>query len=113
MENVLYNELCARGFNIDVGVVHHRWKDDDGRMRTSVLEVDFIVNKGEKRYYIQSALSVSNEEKRRQEINSLRKIDDSFQKIVVVKDDILPWTDELGIQYINIEDFLLTGINEL
>lgn len=113
MENVLYNELQARGFCIDVGVVNHRWKDADGKMKTSMLEVDFIVNRGEKRYYIQSALTIADEQKRIQETNSLRRIDDSFVKIVIVKDDILPWTDENGIQYINIEDFLLSKINEL
>jgi len=77
------------------------------------LEVDFVVNKTEKRYYIQSALTVSDEDKRRQEVNSLNKIDDSYAKIVVVRDNILPWRDEKGVLYINIEDFLLERINEL
>lgn len=113
MENVLYNELCARGFNVDVGVVPVRWKDGDGKMRQSMLEVDFVLNKAERRYYIQSALSVSDEGKRRQETNSLNRIDDSYQKIVIVKDSILPWTDDHGVRYVNIEDFLLEGINDL
>jgi len=113
MENVLYNELCARGFNVDVGVVPVRWKDGDGKMRQSMLEVDFVLNKAERRYYIQSALSVSDEDKRRQETNSLNRIDDSYQKIVIVKDSILPWTDDHGVRYVNIEDFLLEGINDL
>ena len=65
------------------------------------------------RYYIQSALTVADEEKRQQEINSLTRIDDSYTKIVVVRDDILPWTDNNGVQYINIEDFLLDRINLL
>ncbi len=113
MENVLYNELRARGFSIDVGVVNHRWKDDAGKNRQSALEVDFVINKGEKRYYLQSALTIDNEPKRLQEINSLNRISDTFAKFVVVKDDILPWTDENGIQYINIEDFLLDVIDKL
>lgn len=113
MENVLYNELRARGFNVDVGVVPLRRKDADGRMKTSMLEVDFVVNRGEKRHYIQSALTVGEEQKRLQEVNSLHRIDDSFAKWVVVKDDILPWTDEQGVRYVNIEDFLLREIQQL
>ncbi len=113
MENVVYNELAARGFSIDVGIVNHRWIDEDGKKRQTALEVDFVVNKGEKRYYIQSALTVESESKRLQEVNSLNRIEDSFTKIVVVKDDILPWTDENGVRYVNIEDFLLKDINRL
>ncbi|MDE6342304.1 MAG: ATP-binding protein [Muribaculaceae bacterium] len=113
MENVLYNEFKARGFNIDVGIVPHRWKDSDGKTRQTALEVDFILNKGNKQYYIQSALTIANEEKRMQEINSLSRVDDSFDKIVIVKDDILPWTDDKGIRYINVEEFLLKDINDL
>lgn len=113
MENILYNELNSRGFNVDVGVVPVRRKDDEGKMRQSMLEVDFVLNKVEKRYYIQSALTVSDEMKRIQETKSLNRIDDSFQKIVIVKDSILPWSDEYGINYMNIEDFLLEGINNL
>lgn len=113
MENVLFNELKARGFSIDIGMIGHRWKDKEDKMRQTQLEVDFVVNKAEKRYYIQSALTVADEDKRRQEVNSLNRIDDSYTKMVIVKDDILPWTDERGIQYINIEDFLLKTINEM
>ena len=79
----------------------------------SQLEVDFVVNKTDKRYYIQSALTVANEEKRKQETNSLNRIDDSYTKIVIVRDNILPWIDDKGVQYINIEDFLLERINVL
>ncbi|MGM9693065.1 MAG: ATP-binding protein [Alloprevotella sp.] len=113
MENVLYNELKARGFSIDVGVVPVRWKDEAGKMRLSQLEVDFVINKGAQRHYIQSALTVADEDKRRQEVNSLGKIDDTFSKIVIVKDNILPWTDETGVRYINVEDFLLKEIDRL
>lgn len=113
MENIIYNELKARGFSVDVGVVNHRWNNGEGVFRQSQLEIDFVVNKIDKRYYIQSALTVADEEKRSQETNSLYRIDDYFTRIIVVKDNILPWTDERGVQYINIKDFLLNKINEL
>jgi len=113
MENVLYNEFIARGFSVDVGVVPYHWKTEDGKTKHSQLEVDFIVNKGYQRYYIQSALNIDTEEKHAQEINSLIRIDDSFQKIVVVKDDIIPWKDEQGILYIGIQEFLLNHIDQL
>ena len=112
MENILYNELASRGFSIDVGVVEYNHTVSGKNIRTQ-LEVDFVVNRADKRYYIQSALTTADEEKRQQEVNSLNRIDDSFAKIVVVGDNILPWTDERGVQYINIEDFLLERINEL
>ncbi len=113
MENILFNELKARGFSVDVGIVEYNHKNAEGKNVCTQLEVDFVVNKGVSRYYIQSALTVDEESKRFQEINSLNRIDDSFTKIVVVKDEILPWTDDRGIQYINIQDFLLTRINSM
>lgn len=113
MENVLFNELKARGFSVDVGVVPIRWRDEADKMRLSQLEVDFVINKSDRRYYIQSALTVADEAKRLQEVNSLNRIDDAFTKIVVIKDDMLPWTDERGVRYINIEDFLLREIDKL
>jgi predicted AAA+ superfamily ATPase len=113
MENIIYNELIARGFNVDVGVVEYNHKDANGKKIRTQLEVDFVVNKIDKRYYIQSALTVADEEKRQQEVNSLNRIDDSYTKIVVVRDNVLPWTDEKGVQYVYIEDFLLEKINTL
>ena len=113
MENVLFNELTARGFNVDVGVVKYNHTNEEGKKVRSQLEVDFIVHKADRKYYIQSALTVSEESKRQQEINSLNRINDSYAKIVIVRDDIMPWTDDNGVQYINIEDFLLNKINEL
>lgn len=107
MENIIYNELAARGFDIDVGVVEYNYKNKDGKSQRSQLEVDFVANKNSKRYYIQSALSISEEEKRKQETNSLYRITDSFKKIVIVKDDIIPWHDEKGILYLGIKKFLL------
>ncbi|MCQ2339035.1 MAG: ATP-binding protein [Paludibacteraceae bacterium] len=113
MENVLYNELTARGFSVDVGVVPYHWKTEDGKTVHSQLEIDFVVNKSFQRYYIQSALNVDTKEKREQEIASLNRVDDSFRKIVVVKDDIIPWTDESGITYVGIEEFLLKHVGGL
>lgn len=107
MENILYNELVVRGYDVDVGVVEYNFKNAAGKSERTQLEVDFVANMGSKRYYIQSALSVSEESKRQQEINSLLKIGDSFKKIVVVKDSSIPWHDENGILYIGIEQFLL------
>lgn len=89
-----------------MGVVEYCYKVD-GKSKRTQLEVDFVANKGSKRYYIQSALTVSDEDKRQQEINSLKRVGDSFRKIVVVKDNIIPWHDDNGILYIGIEQFLL------
>jgi predicted AAA+ superfamily ATPase len=107
MENIIYNELSIREFDIDIGVVEYNYKDDEGKSRRKQLEIDFVANKVNKRYYIQSALTVSSEEKRLQEINSLVRTDNSFKKIVIVKEDIIPWHDENGILYLGIEKFLL------
>ena len=107
MENVLFNDLIRRGFDVDVGVVEQNVRDDSGKNIRKQLEVDFVVNRGDERYYIQSALSIADPEKREQEIASLIRIPDSFRKIVVVRDYIKPCQDENGIQYIGIEDFLL------
>lgn len=107
MENVLCNDLLRRGFDVDVGVVERNVRMEDGKNIRKQLEVDFVVNRGDERYYIQSALSIDDPDKREQEIASLLHIPDSFKKIVVVKDYIKPWRDEHGIQYVGIEDFLL------
>lgn len=107
MENVLYNDLVRRGMNVDVGVVEYNTKDSDGKKIRKQLEVDFVVNKGDKRFYIQSALSIADPEKKEQEIASLKRIPDSFSKIVVVRDYLKPWQDENGIIYLGIEQFLL------
>ncbi|WP_074963277.1 ATP-binding protein [Ruminococcus albus] len=107
MENIIYNELLYREFDVDVGVVEYNYIDSEGKKIRTNLEIDFVANKGSERYYIQSALTISAEEKRQQEINSLRRVKDSFKKIVVVKDDIIPWYDENGIYYVGIEKFLL------
>ncbi len=107
MENVLYSDLVRRGLDVDVGVVEYNTADGAGRKVRKQLEVDFVVNRGSDRFYIQSALSVADPEKREQEIASLLRIPDSFKKIVVVKDYMQPWTDDHGIQYMGVEPFLL------
>lgn len=107
MENVIFNELVAREYDVDVGVVEYNCQDENGKKIRVQLEVDFVANKGSKRYYIQSALSIDDEKKRKQETNSLLRVADSFKKIVVIKDDIIPWHDEDGILYVGIEQFLL------
>lgn len=107
MENVLYNDLIRRGMNVDVGVVEYNTKDITDKKIRKQLEVDFVINKGNKRCYIQSALSITDPEKRKQEIASLLRIPDSFTKYVVVKDYLEPWQDDHGITYVGIEQFLL------
>ena len=107
MENIIFNELKIRGFDVDIGVIEHNTKDATGKSRRNFLEIDFVANRGSNRFYIQSALYVDTQEKREQETQSLNRIHDSFKKIVVVKDDIEPWQDDKGIQYIGIEQFLL------
>ncbi len=106
MENVLYNDLIRRGYDVDVGVVEIATKDDDGKKVRKQLEVDFVVNRGSDRYYIQSALSIADPAKKEQEIASLLRIPDSFKKLVVVQGFLKPWRDDHGIQYVGIEQFL-------
>jgi len=113
MENIIYNELTARGFNVDVGVVEYNYKDEDGKSKRSKLEVDFVANMGNRRCYIQSAFAIPDEEKKQQEINSLRRINDTFNKVVVVRDKIKPWHDENGIYFIGVEDFVLHYVDNL
>ena len=107
MENVIYNELRMRGYNVDVGVVTIAEKDGAGRAVRKQLEVDFVCNLGSVRYYIQSAYSTPDDSKRMQEIRPFRKIDDSFKKIIITKDIVQPYYDDYGIMTINIYDFLL------
>lgn len=107
MENIIYNELCGRDFNVDVGVVEYCYKDEEKKSKRAHLEIDFVANKGSKKYYVQPALTVADEEKREQEVRSLNRVGDSFKKIVVIKDNVIPWHDDNGILYIGIEQFLL------
>ncbi len=107
MENVIYNELRARGFQVDVGAVYAKEKNANEIFEKKQLEVDFIANKGNNKYYIQSALTIALPEKMQQEKKSLLNIRDSFKKIIIVKDIIKPQRDENGISTISVFDFLL------
>jgi predicted AAA+ superfamily ATPase len=107
MENLLYNELRIRGFNVDVGVVPVVTKDEGGKQQRSQLEVDFVCNLGSRRYYIQSAFKMETDEKIQQERASLLKVDDSFKKIIVFGEEVPILRDNAGITTIGIYDFLL------
>lgn len=107
MENIIYNELRSRGYSVDVGLVEKRIIDTNGKESRKQLEIDFVANLGSKRYYIQSAFSMPTEEKCIQEKASLININDSFKKIVVVKDVVNVTRDEYGITTMSIYDFLL------
>ena len=107
MENIIYNELKIRGFQVDVGMVEHRTTDKDGKTIRKQYEVDFVANQGSQRYYIQSAFVMPTEAKERQESASLLNIDDSFKKIIIVKDYIKPKRNDDGIVTIGLIDFLL------
>lgn len=107
MENAIYNELRRQGFNVDVGVVVVNGKDEKGVSCRKQLEVDFVCNKGSRRCYIQSALALPTQEKIDQEINSLRRIDDGFEKIVIVGDSLISNHDNNGILFMSIYDFMM------
>ena len=107
MENIVYNELRSRGYSVDVGVVEKRGLNSEGKTERTYLEIDFIANLGSKRYYIQSAFSMPTEEKRMQEKASLVNVNDSFKKIILVKDVMNVTRDEDGITTMSIYDFLL------
>lgn len=107
MENIIFNELLIRNFNVDIGLVVVNQKDKNEKFLRKQLEVDFVCNKGSKRYYIQSAFAIPDQNKMKQESNSLLRINDSFKKIIIVKDTPAPWYTEEGILVMSIYDFLL------
>ena len=107
MENVIYNELLIRGYSVDVGAVEKRISGVEGSRQS--FEVDFVANQGSQRYYIQSALYIPDAAKMAQETASLKNINDTFKKIVIVKDNIEPWHDDDGILFLGLYDFLLKG----
>ena len=107
MENVIYNELLVRGFNVDVGVVPIKVRNEEGKQKYSQLEIDFVCNQGSRRYYIQSAFRMESEEKVAQEQASLLKVNDSFKKIIVLGEECLVHRNEHGITTMSIYDFLL------
>ena len=108
MENVIYNDLCSRGFRVDVGLV-----EDRSQNSRKNLEVDFVVNSGDMRYYIQSALSIAEKAKKEQETASFKNIQDSFKRIIIVREDIAPYHDENGYLIMGLFDFLLNLIDVL
>lgn len=107
MENITYNELIIRGYNVDVGIIDHAVLNKSQKQQIVRLEVDFVCNKGSRRYYIQSAFLIPDEEKLKQETSSLDRIGDSFKKIIVTQDLGKPWHTEKGYLVINVLDFLL------
>ncbi|MEG1149818.1 MAG: DUF4143 domain-containing protein, partial [Bacilli bacterium] len=106
MENIIYNELLVRGYNVDVGLIESYNKNESDITERKQLEVDFICNQGSKRYYIQSAFAIPNKEKMEQEQRSLLKIQDNFKKVIIVKEDINLWRNEEGIVIISLQEFL-------
>ena len=109
MENIIFNELIGRDFNVDVGLICIRDSNGSGQSTRKQLEIDFVCNKGSKRYYVQSAFSIPDEAKMQHETNSLLRIDDTFKKIIVVKDTPAPWYTDEGILVISVYDFLLNA----
>ena len=107
MENVIYNEMRMRGWLVDVGNVYHRVRNTEGKQQRVTLEVDFVCNKGSERIYIQSTWRMPDAEKMEQEKRSLRLVDDSFRKLLIVGEHTKQWSDENGIQIMSIYDFLL------
>ena len=105
MENVIYNELRTRGYLVDVGVIESREIRNE-KMEYIQYEVDFIATNGIEKYYIQSAYALPDEDKREQELKSLKRINDSFRKIVIVGDDIATYTDNNGIVFMGLLQFL-------
>ena len=107
MENIIYNELVSRGYGVDVGVVKISETDDDGQRHQNNYEIDFVINRGMKRYYIQSALNLPDEPKTRQELRPLFSVKDMFRKVLITKTASRPWLDETGVLRLGIYDFLL------
>ena len=109
MENLIYNELKMRGYLVDIGTLPISEKNENGNYVKKQIEVDFVVNRGSQRYYIQSAYHLINEEKGKQEMRPLINIDDSFKKIIIVRDSIKLKRNEYGIVFMSLEDFLLNS----
>ena len=109
MENIVYNELLLRGYNVDVGIVDVYAKDKGGKRVHKQLEVDFVVNLESQRYYIQVAYDMTSEEKQAQEFNSLRNIPDSFKKIIIAGGTSKPWRNDEGFVIMGMKYFLLNS----
>lgn len=107
MENVIYNELRMRGFLVDIGMVEAWKQNKEGKSVRSHLEIDFVANKGNVRYYIQSAFAINDDEKREQELASLKNVKDAFKRVVIMRNDMMPYHDDNGFLVIGLLDFLL------
>lgn len=107
MENIIYNELLVRGFSVDVGVVGIMKVDENGKRHQNQYEIDFVVNKGMRKYYIQSALAINSNEKEENELRPFLETKDFFKKIIVTKSNMKPWFDDNGIYHVGLYDFLL------
>lgn len=107
MENVMYNELCLRGYSVDVGVVEINERQEDGKYVRKQIEVDFVCNKADERVYVQSAFSIPTTEKRKQEERPLVNVGDGFRKVVVTKDNVIRHNDENGILIMSLQEFLM------
>ena len=107
MGNIIYNELRYRGYNVDVGVVEFREKTAEGKDIRKQVEIDFVANQGSKRYYVQSAYNIPDEEKWEQETRPFEKTNDSFKKIVVVEKSMKPRRDDKGYLMMGVKEFLL------
>ena len=109
MENVIYNELLSRGYSVDIGVVEVTATGKDGKKHQTQYEIDFVVNDGMTKYYIQSALNIDDDTKEKQELRPLIATRDFFKKIIITKSRTKPWLDNAGILHIGLYDFLLDG----
>lgn len=109
IKNIVYNELLVRGYNVDVGIVDVMAKNVDSKRVRKQLEVDFVVNQGSQRYYIQVAYDMDTEEKQTQELNSLRNIPDSFKKIIIINGIKKPWRNDEGFVIMGMKYFLLNA----
>lgn len=107
MENIMYNELVCRGYSVDVGVVDIFETNAEGKRKKVSCEIDFVVNKGVKKYYIQSALTLDSSRKEKTELRPLLGVRDFFRKIIVTKSGMKPWLDEVGILHLGLYEFLL------
>ena len=107
MENVIYNELCLRGYSVDVGVVEINERQENNKYVRKQIEVDFVCNKADERVYVQTALSIPTTDKRLQEERPLRNVGDGFRKVLVTKDNVIKHYNENGILIMNLQEFLL------
>lgn len=107
MENAVYNELCMRGYSVDVGVVEINERQEDGKYVRKQIEIDFVCNRADERVYVQSAFSIPTTEKRLQEERPLRNVGDGFRKVIVTKDNVVRHHDENGVLIMGLQEFLM------